>query len=318
MTNHALLLPCIGLLCWTSLASATEPLAITVRQDSYASGPSTQLTHFGVLGEPLAYIDWLCVETPTDLGEARVFDLRDISLIGDDGQRVGRFVSASGNAHSFRAFHHNTRDGHVYQYCAHIRPNEWATDTIRFVALGDTRRLTELDFAWSGDTSGCVSKTGEPIACGALTPKATGFAYGPAALSHGWLGLARAESSYWGESGSALGVGVARLRLSAYLPLLYLAVGSNRTLAFSAEAGFAIPWTIASTTSPGGGSLMGFGFGPYWAQCLVLRSTVAPRICGGVEIDGVLEGSMKSGGPLDELAPHAVASWFVSVGLGAH
>jgi ATP-dependent Clp protease ATP-binding subunit ClpB len=37
-----------------------------------------------------------------------------------------------------------------------------------------------------------------------------------------------------------------------------------------------------------------------------------------VEIDGVLEGSMKSGGPLDELAPHAVASWFVSVGLGAH
>lgn len=317
ITNGALLLPCIGLLCWTSMASANEPLAITLRQDSSDSGPSEPIKHFGALGEPIHVGDWLCVETPSDLGEALVIDLRDVSVTGDEGQRVGRFVSASGNIHSFRAFHRNTRDGRLYQYCAHIRPHEWATDTIRFVDESDTHRLAWLEFAWNGDTSGCASKSGEPVGCGTLTPSVGGFAYGSTAMSYWWLGLSRAQSSYFGESTGALGLGITRLRLSAYLPLLYLSVGSTKTLALSTEAGVALPWTIASTTSLTGGSLMGLGIGPYAAECVVLRSVIAPRICGGVELDGVLEGSMKAG-PLDELAPHAVASWFLSFGLGSH
>ncbi len=306
-----------ALLLSTSFALGNEPLRITVRHDSYESGAAAQVVHFGALGEPLAYIDWLCVETSSDLGESLMVDLRDLAAMGDEGQRVGHFVSASGNTHSFRAFHHREREGRVFQYCAHIRPNEWSTDTVRFVADGETHRLARLDFAWKGDTAGCVSKSGEPAECGSLTPNVVGFTYGPSALSYWSLGLGRAQSSYLGEDGNVIGRGAVRLRLSAYLPLLYLAIGSTKTLATSVEAGFAIPLTLASTPSVAGGSLMGLGFGPYWASCLVLRSTVAPRICAGVEVDGVLEGSSK-GGTLDEIAPHVAVSWFLSVGLGAH
>jgi hypothetical protein len=298
-------------------ASPDEPLAITLRHDS-ASGPAGEVTHFGQLGEPLAYTDWLCIEAPSDRGDSLTLDLRDISVMGDEGQRVGRFVSAGGNLHTFRAYPLGQGAERFYEYCAHIRPSAWSTDTLRFVPESDAHRLVRLDFAWRGDTAGCAAAGSERRGCGSLTPNAGGFAYGGAAVLYFWLGVSRAQSSYLGEGGAALGPGITRLRLAAYWPLLYLSFGTMRTFAISAEAGFALPVTVASTAAPAGGGVVGFGFGPYWAQCLSIRAPVAPRICAGAELDGAIEGATTTRSALDDLALHAVASWFVSVGVGAH
>ena len=291
-----------------------RPTSISVRHDGKVSGPSGDaLAHFGPLGDPFAYIDWLCLESADDLGPSVSVDLRDVSVVGD-GRVVGGFASASGDAHELRAYR-LAGDAGPRAYCAHIRPRAYDVDTVRFVALADTHRLSRLQFAYRGDTRGCVApRDGAATDCGSLSPAFGSFTYGGTATSFAYVALSRAASMNLGEQSAA---DVTRLRLSGFLPLLYIGAGSPTSLHLSAEAGFALPVTLSSTTTRGG-RLLGFGFGPYWAQCLNLRTAVAPRVCAGVELDAVLEGVTTPSGAFDGLAPHVVASWFVSVGVGAY
>jgi hypothetical protein len=64
-----------------------------------------------------------------------------------------------------------------------------------------------------------------------------------------------------------------------------------------------------------GGSAIGSGIGAYWAQCLELRTTVAPSLCLGAEIDGAVEGALR-GGSLDDVRPRMLFAWYVALGLG--
>jgi len=64
-----------------------------------------------------------------------------------------------------------------------------------------------------------------------------------------------------------------------------------------------------------GGSALGIGVGSYWAQCLELRTPVAPHVCVGAQIDGAVEGALR-GGALDDVRPRLLFAWFVALGLG--
>lgn len=99
------------------------------------------------------------------------------------------------------------------------------------------------------------------------------------------------------------------------MPLLYITAGWPSSLRLSAQAGLALPVTVASTALEGGGSALGAGVGAYWAQCLEVRVTLAPRLCLGAEVDGAVEGALR-GGALDDVGPRGIASWFVTLGIG--
>ena len=164
-------------------------------------------------------------------------------------------------------------------------------------------------FALDGDSRGCSGT--QP--CGALVPRFTGFAYGAAAarFTYGALGFWRTAELRGGE----LDGGVTRLRAAAFLPLLYITAGSPTSLRLTAQAGVALPITIASTELRQGGSAVGTGIGAYWAQCLELRAPVAPNVCIGAELDGAVEGALR-GGALDDVRPRLLFAWFVALGLG--
>jgi hypothetical protein len=169
--------------------------------------------------------------------------------------------------------------------------------------------VTRVTFAVDGDSRGCSSAS----PCGSLEPRFSGFAYGSAAarFAYGAVGFWRTAELRDG----ALDGGVTRLRAAAFVPLLHISVGSPTALRLSAQAGIALPFTIASTELREGGSAIGTGIGAYWAQCLELRTNVAPTLCLGAEIDGAVEGALRSGS-LDDVRPRMLFAWYVALGLG--
>ena len=290
-----------------------EPTAVSVHNDGPA-GPGMPLATFFTNGDPLAYVDWLCLDADHDEGAELDVTLARITVLDEDGAPLGYFTSASGLQHRFRAFQaasDGAADGAArVRYCTRVLPRAWREDAVRFVRDDDrdASRTTRVTFAIDGDPRGCSGQ-----ACGALTPRFTGFTYGASAarFSYGSVGFWRGSSIERG----GLGDGVTRLRVAAFVPLLYITAGWPTSLRLSAQAGLALPVTVASTPVEGGGSALGAGAGAYWAQCLELRVTLAPRLCLGAEIDGAVEGALR-GGALDDVGPRAIASWFVALGIG--
>jgi hypothetical protein len=301
----------LALVVTTPSLARAEPTAVSVYNDG-AAGPGTQLATFFTDGEPLAYVDWLCLEADHDEGPALDVTLARLSVLDEDGGALGHFTSASGLQHRFRAFPASApaESGARVRYCTRVLPRAWSEDAVRFVLdhQRDASRTTRVTFAIDNDARGCSGH-----ACGTLTPRFTGFTYGTSAarFSYGSVGFWRGSSFEHG----GLGDGVTRLRVAAFVPLLYITAGSPSSLRLSAQAGLALPVTLASTSLEGGGSALGAGAGAYWAQCLDLRVTLAPRLCLGAEIDGAVEGALR-GGALDDVRPRAVLSWFVALGIG--
>jgi hypothetical protein len=298
------------LLLAAPVLARAEPTAVSVYNDGPA-GPGRQLATFFTNGEPLAYVDWLCLDADHDEGAELDVALARISVLDEDGTPLGHFTSASGLQHRFRAFPVAPGDGVARaRYCTRVLPRAWSDDAVRFVLEHDrdASRTTRVVFTLDADVRGCNGH-----ACGALTPRFTGFTYGASAarFSYGSIGFWRGSSIEHG----GLGEGVTRLRVAAFVPLLYITAGSPSSLRLSAQAGLALPITLASTALEGGGSALGAGAGAYWAQCVDLRVTLAPRLCLGAEIDGAAEGALR-GGALDDVRPHAIVSWFVALGIG--
>jgi hypothetical protein len=302
----ACVLAVLALLTSTASARAEgEPASIAVHSDGTDGPLAPALTRFFTTGEPLAYVDWLCLGTEADVGPFLDLELARLTALDQDGAVLGHFTTQSGARHRFRPFH--GASGH--RYCTRVLPRAWTDDSVRFVAARDAARVTRVTFALDGDSRGC--RGGGP--CGALAPRLTGFAYGSAAarFTYGSLGFWRSAELDGGE----LGIGVTRLRAAAFVPLLYITAGSPTSLRFSVQAGVALPVTIASTELRDGGSALGTGIGAYWAQCLELRTPVAPNLCAGAEIDGAVEGALR-GGALDDVRPRMIFAWYVALGLG--
>lgn len=294
----------------SSAASATSVTSVTVHQDGTAGPLDRPLATFFAVGEPLAYVDWLCLGANGDRGPTFEVELSRIAVLDEDGRAVGAFTSGSGNRHRFRAYAAHDGDRPTQRYCTRVLPRAWGDESVRFVATRDAARVTRVAFAWDGDARGCEGSR----SCGSLTPRFTGFTYGAAAtrFTFGSLGFYRTAEL---DDGVLRG-GVTRFRAAAMLPLLYITAGSPTALRLSAQAGIALPLTLASTSSAGGGgSALGIGVGSYWAQCLELRTPVAPNVCVGAQIDGAVEGALR-GGALDDVRPRLLFSWFVALGLG--
>lgn len=288
----------------------TEPSSMTVHSDGGGVPLAASLPSFFTLGDPLAFVDWLCLGTDSDLGPSLDMDLARLTVQDEDGNAVGRFASQSGAHHRFRPYHHAGAEGVVtFRYCTRVLPRAWSEESVRIVTTRDASRLSRATFALDGDSRGC--RQAQP--CGALTPRLTGFAYGSASarFTYGALG-------FWQSAeleGGTLGRGVTRFRAAAFVPLLYLSAGSPTALRVSAQAGLALPITIASTDVEGGGSALGAGLGAYWAQCFELRTPVAPSLCLGAQIDGAVEGALR-GGALDDVRPRIIFAWYVALGAG--
>lgn len=285
-----------------------SPSRVTVNHDG-AEGPSPQpITQFFTVGEPLAYVDWLCLESERDLGAEVVVRLSRITALDESGVALGGFTSASGADHAFSAHHVPIGNGlSRYRYCTRVLPREWRADAVRFAAEHDASRVTGVSFAVDGD-SRCAGAE-----CGRLAPRLTGFTYGASAAA-----FSQATFGFWQSaelSSAGLGPGVTRFRLGASVPLLYITVGWPKSLRLAAHAGFTFPVTVASSALEGGGSALGAAVGAYWAQCLELRAPLVPRVCLGAEVDAALEGAMR-GGALDDVRPRALFSWFLALGLG--
>lgn len=313
---HRLLLAlaCVAALLTTSARAAAEvaPSSVTVHADGKDGPLPAALGRFFTQGEPLAYVDWLCVGTDADVGPSLDLELARLTVLADDGDVLGHFASQSGLRHRFRPFHVAPSVSNAavkYRYCTRVLPRAWTEDSVRFVATHDASRVTRVTFAVDGDSRGCNSAR----PCGSLEPRFTGFAYGSGAarFTYGALGFWRTAEL----RGGALDGGVTRLRAAAFVPLLHISAGSPSALRLSAQAGIALPLTIASTELREGGSAIGTGIGVYWAQCLELRTTVAPSLCLGAEIDGAVEGALR-GGSLDDVRPRMLFAWYVALGLG--
>ncbi|CAN5171767.1 hypothetical protein BH09MYX1_BH09MYX1_08780 [soil metagenome] len=290
-------------------AASETPTRITVHHDGSADPAVDAISRFFTLGEPMAYVDWLCLETNGDRGDAIELELARISVLDENGLKLGELTSASGTHHQFRAFHHALGNGAMrYRYCTRVLPRAWGEDSVRFVATGDASRTTRLIFAIDGDSRGCGGVT-----CGALEPKLAGFTYGSAAAAFSYGALGFWQSAELDAKG--LGAGITRLRVTAFVPLLYIAAGFPKSVRLAAQAGFAFPITIASSMLEGGGSAIGTAIGAYWAQCLELRTAVVPRLCLGAEVDAALEGALR-GGALDDVRPRLVFSWYLALGAG--
>ena len=314
MRRLLLALACVAALLTTSAHAFADvtPVAVTVHGDGNDTPLPAAIERFFTQGEPLAYVDWLCLATDADVGPSLDLELARLTVLAEDGDVVGHFASRSGLRHRFRPFHvvPTVASAAVrYRYCTRILPRAWTDDSVRFVATRDASRVTRVTFAVDGDSHGCSSA----MPCGSLEPRLTGFAYGSAAarFSYGTLGFWRTAEL----RGGALDGGVTRLRAAAFVPLLHISAGSPTALRFSAQAGLALPFTIASTELREGGSAIGSGIGAYWAQCMELRTPVAPNLCLGAEIDGAVEGALR-GGSLDDVRPRMLLAWYVALGLG--
>ena len=287
-----------------AFAGAT-PFAVTAHHDG-AAGPTVEpIRRFFTLGEPMAYVDWLCLETDRDLGATLDEELSRFTVADESGVRLGHFASASGAHHVFHAFHVPLGNGATrFRYCTRVLPRAWREDAIRFVPERDATRTTGLAFAVDGDTR-CNG-----IACGVLEPKWAGFTYGSAAARFAWAGL-----GFWPSTdldGGSFAVTATRFRVAGFVPLLYIGAGHPKSVRLSAQAGFAFPLTVASTVLSGG-SALGTAVGAYWAQCLELRLPVVPQLCIGAEVDGAVEGVLRAGA-LDDVRPRLVLSWWVALG----
>ncbi len=309
-----LTLACIAALITVSARAAAEvaPTAVAVHADGKDGPLSAALGRFFTQGEPLAYVDWLCLGTEADVGPSLDLELARLTVLADDGDVLGHFTSRSGLRHRFRPFHvaPTVPSAAVrYRYCTRVLPRAWTEDSVRFVATRDASRVARVTFAIDGDSRGCNSA----LPCGSLEPRLTGFAYGSSAarFTYGAVGFWRTAEL---RSGSLDG-GVTRLRAAAFVPLLHISAGSPTALRLSAQAGIALPLTIASTELREGGSAIGTGIGAYWAQCLELRTAVVPSLCLGAEIDGAVEGALR-GGSLDDVRPRMLFAWYVALGLG--
>ena len=291
----------------TAFADA-KPSSVTIHSNGTGGPLTTSLPSFFTLGDPLAFVDWLCLGTDGDLGPTLDMELARLTVQDDDGNAIGHFASQSGAHHRFRAFHDVPAAGvSKFRYCTRVLPRAWSEESVRFVTTRDASRISRATFALDGDSRGC--EAAQP--CGALPPRFTGFAYGSASarFTYGALGFWRGANL----EGGTLGRGVTRFRAAAFVPLLYITAGSPTALRFSAQAGLALPLTIASTEVDGGGSALGTGLGAYWAQCIELRTLVAPSLCLGAEIDGAVEGALR-GGALDDVRPRVLFAWYVALG----
>jgi hypothetical protein len=286
--------------------ASTAPIRVTAHHDG-DSGPTTEpIRRFFTLGEPMAYVDWLCLETDRDLGASVEEELARFTVVDEAGVRLGHFTSASGARHFFRAFHVALGNGVVrHRYCTRVLPRAWREDAVRFVAERDATRTTELAFAVDGDTR-CNG-----VACGVLEPKWAGFTYGATAARFSWAG-----AGFWPSTeltGGTFAVNATRFRIGAFVPLLYVAAGHPKVVRLSAQAGFAFPITLASTPS-NGGSALGTAAGAYWAQCLEVRLPIAPQLCLGAEVDAAVEGVVRNGA-LDDVQPRLLLSWWLALGI---
>ncbi len=286
--------------------AAVAPVRVTAHHDG-SNGPTVEPIHrFFTLGEPLAYVDWLCLETDRDLGATIEEELARFSVVDESGMRLGAFTSASGARHVFRAYHVALGNGATrFRYCTRVLPRAWTEESLRFVAERDATRTTGLAFAVDGDTR-CNG-----VACGTLEPKWAGFTYGASATRFSWAG-----AGFWPSTelvGGSFSANATRFRVAAFVPLLYIAAGHPKVVRLSAQAGLALPLTLASTAKDGG-SALGTAVGAYWAQCLELRLPVTPQLCLGTEIDAAVEGVVRSGA-LDDLQPRLVMSWWLALGI---
>jgi len=172
---------------------------------------------------------------------------------------------------------------------------------VRFVTTRDASQVSRVVFGLDGDSRGCRGTR----ACGELAARFTGFSYGAAAtrFTYASVGFWRGAELEHG----ALEGGVTRFRVAAFVPLLSITAGSPTSVRLSAQAGVALPITVASTELRDGGSALGAGMGAYWAQCLELRTLVAPNLCVGAEVDGAVEGAQR-GGALHDVRPRGISA----------
>ena len=307
MHRLLLTLACIVALVTVSVRAAADvaPTSVTLHADGTDGPAAASLGRFFTQGEPLAYVDWLCLGTDADVGPWLDLELTRLGVLDEDGEPIGHFTSQSGLRHRFRQFH----GAATYRYCTRVLPRAWRDDAVRFVVTRDASRVTRVTLAFDGDSRGCSGA----LPCGSLAPRLTGFAYGTAAarFTYGALGFWRTAELRGGD----LDGGVTRFRAAAVVPLLHISAGSPTSLRLSAQAGIALPITLASTELREGGSALGAGIGAYWAQCLELRTPVAPKVCIGVEVDGAVEGALRKGS-LDDVRPRMIFAWYVALGLG--
>ncbi len=302
-----------GLLFGLALAGESSAQTTTRSLSLHHDGPKgpvvAPLGRFGTLGEPLAYMDWLCVGVSSDLGPTLSVRLTDLDVTNERGERLGSFVSKSGTWHELRAFHVRAASGtpEVFRYCTPVRPREDSETSVRFVADdAHTKRLEKVVLGIRGERNGCEDPNGRPSACGELSPTRATFTYGASATAFSSIAVAYARAA--DLTGPAIGT---QARVLLQMPLLVVSAGSTRHFALELDAGVSIPLVLAATDAR-----PGFGLGAFWSQCLVARFAVVPRACVGVSLDAMVDGRV-TGSRIEDPAPRAVGSWFVSLGFGA-
>lgn len=290
-------------------AAQTAPRGLSLHHDEKTSPASAPLTRFGTLGEPLAYMDWLCIRVAGDLGATLSVRLADLDVTNERGERLGNFVSKSGTSHELRAFHVRAtpESPEVFRYCTPVRPREDSEASVRFVADdAHTKRLEKVVLGIRGERNGCEDANGQSAACGELLPTRATFTYGASATAFSSISMAYARAA--DLSGPAIGT---QARALLQMPLLVVSAGSTRHFALELDAGVSIPLVLAATDAR-----PGFGLGAFWSQCLVARFAVVPRACIGVSLDAMVDARVV-GSRIEDPAPRAVGSWFVSLGFGA-
>ncbi len=287
-------------------AAQTAPRGISLHHDGQGGPTGAPLERFGTLGEPFAYMDWLCVGVSSDVGPTLALHLADLDVTNEHGERLGAFVSRSGTTHELRAFHEAGPLGPRYRYCAPLRPREDSVSSVRFAAEASrTKRLEKVVLGVRGDRQGCEGDSGS-TACGELLPTRATFTYGANATSFSSVSMAYARAV--DLSGPAVGT---QARVLLQMPLLVVSAGSTRHLAVELDAGLAIPLVLA-----GADARSGFGLGAFWSQCVVARFAVVPRLCIGVSLDAMVDARM-TGSRIEDTAARAMGAWFVSLGFGA-
>ncbi len=293
-----------------------SPVSIALHHDVHAAPGDDPIDRFGVTGEPLAYMDWLCVTFDRDAGRDVELDLDEISARDELGRPLGRFVAGSGRFHRFTKF--PLRGTH--RYCARIRNDHRRVDAVQFAPDASAPwRYSRVVFAWRGDTSGCA-RNGTREHCGELRPALASFAYAGAAIQYAHLDVGRWQTSTV-DVNRGLVDPIARYRVTGFLPLWLTAIGSPAGFQSVLETGLDLPITFASEGAFGNGtvprSYVGFGLGLYLAQCVAVRAAVTPRICAGLDAELVVDAVIQSG-IVTATEPRFIGGWFVSIGAGAH
>jgi hypothetical protein len=210
--------------------------------------------------------------------------------------------------------------GRMQRYCTRILPRDHRPDSVRFTPDANAPwRIARVVIGWHGDSAGCVTLSGRH-SCSELRPALASFTYGFTAMSYAHLDVGRWQGSTI-DFTRGLVDPMARFRITGFLPLWLTAIGPANGFQSSLEAGLALPLTFASEGQFGNGmtprSVIGFGLGLYWAQCFAYRAPVTPRVCAGVDLEGVVDGVVQSG-VVTATEPRFLATWFVSIGAGAH